>query len=136
VRPRRAAQLAGTGLVIRSAAGDATLRAPKTVLAEHLHEPFDLILLSCKAYDLDGAIASFAPAVGPRTAILPLLNGMRHLDVLDARFGSDRVLGGQCVIAATLDDKGAIVHLNRDHQLSFGARSGALSDRIAAITAQ
>ncbi len=58
---------------------------------------------------------------------------MRHLDVLDTRFGPDRVLGGQCVIAATLDDKGAIVHLNRDHQLSFGARTSALSDRIATI---
>jgi len=135
VRPRRAAELASAGLVIRSAAGDATLRAPPTVLAEHLGEPFDLVLLSCKAYDLDGAIASFAPAVGPRSAILPLLNGMRHLDVLDARFGPDRVLGGQCVIAATLDDNRAVIHLDRNHQLSFGERSGALSDRIAAIAA-
>jgi len=133
VRPRRAAELASDGLVIRSPAGDATLRAPQTMLAEHLREPFDLILLSCKAYDLDGAITSFAPAVGPQSAILPLLNGMRHLDVLDARFGPDRVLGGQCVIAVTLDDKRAIVHLNRDHQLSFGERDGAMSARVAAI---
>ncbi len=85
VRPRRAAQLAKTGLVIKSATGDTHLPHPPTVLAENLREPYDLILLSSKAYDLDGAIASFAPAVGPHTAILPLLNGMRHLDVLDAR---------------------------------------------------
>jgi 2-dehydropantoate 2-reductase len=136
VRPRRAAELANVGLVVKSAIGDATLRAPHTLTADVLREHFDLILLSCKAYDLDGAIASFAPAVGPQTAILPLLNGMRHLDVLDARFGRERVLGGQCAIAATLDDKHAIVHLNRDHQITFGERDGSASARVAAIAAQ
>jgi 2-dehydropantoate 2-reductase len=136
VRRRRAAELAAAGLVIRSPKGNVTLRNPPTVLAEDLHESYDVVLLSCKAYDLDGAIASFAPAVGPRTAILPLLNGMRHLDALDARFGRDRVLGGQCQIAVTLDENRAIVHLNDDHALSFGERDGALSDRIRAIAAE
>jgi len=133
VRPRRAAQLAATGLIIKSAAGDATLSRPPTVLAEHLATPFDLILLSCKAYDLAGAIVSFAPAVGPATAILPLLNGMRHIDLLVERFGAERVLGGQCIIAATLDETGAIRHLNQDHELTFGERGGGLSDRTRAI---
>ena len=64
-----------------------------------------MVLLSCKAFDLDDAIASFAPAVGPQTAILPLLNGMLHLDALDAKFGRERVLGGLCAIAATLDEQ-------------------------------
>jgi 2-dehydropantoate 2-reductase len=134
VRSRRAGELAKNGLVIKSAAGDFAAPVPPTILAENLHDPFDLILLSCKAYDLDGAITSFAPAVGAKTAILPLLNGMRHLDVLDERFGRDRVLGGQCLIAATLDENHAIVHLNKDHNLTFGERDGALSDRIRAIS--
>ena len=102
VRQRRAAELAKSGLVIKSAAGNLALPSPPMVLAERLSASFDLILLSCKAYDLDGAIASFAPAVGPGTAILPLLNGMRHLDILEARFGRGAVLGGLCYIAATL----------------------------------
>ncbi len=128
-------ELASTGLTIKSAAGNLTVPSPPTVLAEDARQPFDLILLSCKAYDLDGAIAAFAPAVGPNTAILPLLNGMRHLDVLDARFGRERVLGGQCYIAATLDQNRAIVHLNNDHELSFGERDGGRSARIEAISA-
>ncbi len=101
-------------------------------VAENLRESYDLVILSCKAYDLDDAIASFAPAVGPQTVILPLLNGMRHLDVLDARFGRDRVLGGQCFIAVALKD-GEIVHLVETHDLSFGERNGELSDRVQAI---
>src|SRR5882724_8143527 len=96
VRPLRRAQLAASGLSIRSPAGDVDLPAPRTATAETLRDPFDLILLSCKSYDLDGAVESFAPAVGPSTAILPLLNGMGHLDALDLRFGAERVLGGFC----------------------------------------
>jgi len=133
VRPRRAAQLAADGLVIRSRLGDAVLVSPPTVLADGIEAPFDLVLLSCKAYDLAAAIDAFAAAVGAQTAILPVLNGMRHLDALDARFGRERVLGGQCVIAATLDEAGRVVHLNEAHSLTFGERDGGMSERIRRI---
>jgi 2-dehydropantoate 2-reductase len=133
VRPGRAAQLAKIGLVVRSPHGDIHLPNPVTVQAQDLAAPYDLVILSCKAYDLDNAIESFAPAVGPQTAILPLLNGMSHLDTLDRRFGPDRVLGGQCVIGATLDEDGRILHLNETHGLTYGERGGAMSERIERI---
>src|SRR5712672_1908 len=133
VRPRRAAELARTGLVIRSQFGDIDLPAPPMVTADTLREPFDLALLSCKAYDLDGAMAAFAPAVGPQTVILPLLNGVRHLDILEGRFGANHVLGGQCLISAVLDPNGHIVHLSDSHTLSFGERDGLPSARVEAI---
>ena len=135
VRARRAAQLAKTGLVIRSPYGDADLPAPPTVAAETLCEHYDLILLSCKAYDLGSAMESFAPAVGPNTAILPMLNGMAHMDMLAARFGGGAVLGGQCVISTTLDGEGRILHLNDTHGLSFGECDGSISARAGAIAA-
>jgi 2-dehydropantoate 2-reductase len=134
VRPKRAVELARDGLVIKSPNGDVTLKNPPTVQADGLKETFDVILLSCKAFDLDDAIASFAPAVGAQTAIIPLLNGMRHMDVLDERFGKDRVLGGQCGIAATLDEHRHVVQLAPVFQsLSFGERDGTMSDRVRAI---
>jgi 2-dehydropantoate 2-reductase len=133
VRPRRAAELADAGLVIRSPHGDVTLRNPPALQADKLTDKFDLVLLSCKAFDLEDAINSFAPAVGSQTAIVPLLNGMRHLDVLDKRFGSERVLGGLCAIAATLNDKREIVQLQPMQSLSFGERDGKLSPRARAI---
>src|SRR5579862_665849 len=129
VRPKRAAQLAETGLVIQSPFGDATLPRPETVVKG----TYDLVLLSCKAYDLDGAIESMAPAVGTETAIVPLLNGMRHLDVLDQRFGAHRVLGGLAIAALTLDDAGHIVHLNKNQTITFGERDGGRSARARAI---
>ena len=133
VRPRRAAELADAGLVIRSPNGDVTLKSPPTAQADKLAEKFDVVLLSCKAFDLDGAIAALAPAVGPQTAIIPLLNGMLHLDVLDRKFGRERVLGGLCAIAATLNDKREVVQLNPMQSLNFGERDGKLSDRVRAI---
>ncbi|HEY4130701.1 MAG TPA: 2-dehydropantoate 2-reductase [Gemmatimonadaceae bacterium] len=134
VRPRRAAQLAKTGLVIKSPAyGDYHHPSPKTVQADALREHYDLILLSCKAYDLEDAINSFAPAVGPNTAILPVLNGMRHLEVLEQRFGAKAVMGGLAYIASNVDDEGQIVHLNSNHLICFGERDGSLSPRAQAV---
>jgi 2-dehydropantoate 2-reductase len=135
VRPARAQRLAATGLTIASPAGNITLKAPPTVLATELRNPFDAVILSCKAYDLDEAIESFAPAVGPNTAIVPLLNGMRHLDTLDARFGADRVLGGSCFISAKVEEGGTIAHLSDIHRLAFGERAGVPSRRVEAIAA-
>jgi 2-dehydropantoate 2-reductase len=135
VRGRRAAELAASGLVIQSPAGAVTLAQPPTVLAENLHLQYDLILLSCKAYDLDSAITSLAPAVGPETMILPMLNGMRHLDVLEQRFGPARVLGGLCVISSVLEPGGRVVHLNDLHLLIFGEREGGRSARVEAVAA-
>ncbi len=135
VRPKRAELLAKNGLVIKSPAGDVTLQKPPTVLAENLKTPFDVIILSCKAYDLDDAIASFAGAVGSNTAIIPFLNGMKHLDVLDAKFGIDRVMGGQCQVASTLDAEGVIHHLSPLQAMSFGERGAPKGDRAKRIEA-
>jgi 2-dehydropantoate 2-reductase len=136
VRPRRAALLAASGLNIKSPVGDVSIAAPPTVTADRIEAPFDMVLLSCKAYDLDSAMDDIVPAVGPATAIVPMLNGMKHLDALDARFGAARVLGGQCAIASTLAEDGTIVHMSPMHALGFGERDGTLSPRVHAIAEQ
>jgi 2-dehydropantoate 2-reductase len=120
-------------LTIASPAGNVSLRSPPTVLAAELRTRFDVVILSCKAYDLDGAIESFAPAVGPDTTVLPLLNGMRHLSALDARFGAGRVLGGSCFISARLDEGGQISHVSDFHRLAFGERAGGRSPRVESL---
>jgi 2-dehydropantoate 2-reductase len=109
---------------------------PPTVPADALKGSYDAILLSCKAFDLDGAMASFAPAVGPETVILPLLNGLAHLDRLGQRFAKKNVLGGQAAISLTLDGEGRILHLNDTLAISFGELGGAKTARIAALAAE
>ncbi|MCK1358689.1 2-dehydropantoate 2-reductase [Bradyrhizobium sp. 199] len=133
VRPRRAGELASAGLVIKSPNGDATLQNPPTVQADALRDKYGVVLLSCKAFDLDDAIQSFAAAVGLDTAIIPMLNGMKHLDTLDQKFGKERVLGGLCAIAATLNEKREVVQLQPMQSINYGERDGKLSDRVKAI---
>jgi 2-dehydropantoate 2-reductase len=133
VRERRAAQLAERGLAIESPLGNATVSAPQTVTSAASAAAFDIVLLTCKAYDLSSAIEAIAPFVAARTAVLPLLNGMAHLDALDARFGPDRVLGGLCKIAATLTAEGVVKHLNEVQQVVFGERDRSQSPRVAAL---
>ena len=137
VRPARAEKLAAHGLVVKSPLGDLHLPEPRTVTADRLARAgsFDLVFLSCKAYDLASALDDVAPAMGAGTAILPVLNGMAHLDVLDARFGAERVLGGCCAIAATLAPDGTIRHMSDVCSLTYGERDGGHSARIAAVDA-
>jgi len=135
VRPGRAAVLRDHGLVIESPDGAARLQPQLLLPGEGAPQPFDTVLLTCKAYDLEAAIATLAPYVGRGTAILPLLNGLLHLDRLEAAFGAERVLGGLCHISATLGAKGEIRHLDLPPRLMFGERAGGSSARIQAIAA-
>jgi 2-dehydropantoate 2-reductase len=135
VRAGRKAALDAGGLVVKSAAGDIALR-PKTLAAGSAAEPFDIVLLSCKSYDLASAIAAIAPLMAKDAAVVPLLNGLRHLDVLGDALGRERVMGGACYIGATLDGEGVVRHIGELQALSFGELSGERSARAAALLAQ
>ncbi len=133
VRPRKAQQLRDSGLVVKSATGDVYRRDIKII--EAVEKPYQLVILSCKAFDLPSAITAVKPAVDGGTTIFPLLNGLKHIDELQKKFGKDRVIGGMCIISATVDESGRIVHLNDQHTLKFGELNGDLSPRIKAIKA-
>jgi 2-dehydropantoate 2-reductase len=129
VRPARAQRLHSEGLRIVSPHGDLTLQ-PKTITAKELDGPFDIIFLSVKAPALDQAMDDMAPAVGPDTMIYPVLNGMRHLEILTRRFGEQPVLGGVCMVITDLDEQGRIVQLNPIQKLIYGERNGEITTRI------
>ena len=135
VRGPRAASLAEHGLKVESALGDFVVPV-KVATADRVGGPYDVVLLTAKHYDLDGAIAAIRPAVGPETAILPLLNGLVHLDRLDAAFGAGRVLGGVAYVGAVLQLDGSIRHVNRLSGIAFGERCGEISERARAIEAE
>jgi 2-dehydropantoate 2-reductase len=134
VRPRRAAQLREGGLQIVSPHGDVTLR-PQLVTADDIDAPYDAVLLGVKAYSLDAAIGDFTDAVGPETMIVPMLNGMRHVDILEERFGKEAVVGGVCKVATTVDPDGRIVQLAKFQDLAYGERDGSVSARMEELDA-
>ena len=111
VRPGRAAQLAANGLILRSPLGDVQVPV-RTVLRENAGPGWDAIILACKSYDLEDAIATIRP-IAPGALIVPQLNGLRHLDVLDTAFGAEAVAGGVAQIGVTMEADGTMRHLNR-----------------------
>jgi 2-dehydropantoate 2-reductase len=134
VRGARTAALSEHGLDVTSPLGD--FRVPVQVAtADRVGGPYDVVILTAKHYDLDAAIAAIRPCVGPNTAVLPLLNGLVHLDKLAAAFGPDNVLGGVAYVGATLGADGTIHHHNRLSGIAHGERGGGVSDRTRAIEA-
>lgn len=131
VRPRRATQL-GDGLTIVSKGQETRVPAKLIMRGESAGE-FDLILLAVKAYQLEAAIQDFGAYVSGRSMILPVLNGMKHVDILRARFGALHVIGGVAKIASTLDEQGRILDQADFHDLAYGEWNGERSARILAV---
>lgn len=135
VRGPRINALAEHGLKVESPLG--SFRVPvKVATADRLDGPYDVVLLTAKHYDLDSAIDAIRPAIGRNTAVLPLLNGLIHLDRLDAAFGAERVLGGVAYVGAVLLPDGSIRHINQLSGIAHGERRGGISERTRAIAAE
>jgi 2-dehydropantoate 2-reductase len=132
VRPKRREQIARDGLVIESPLGSAKFPV-KTVLAEELKPGYEMVLFTCKAYDLDSAIDAIAPAMDGKCAVLPQLNGMAHLERLDERFGRSQVMGGVAQINATLRADGTVAHMDKLGRIVFGERDKKPSARAQAL---
>lgn len=129
VRPGRAAQLRKTGLQIVSPNGDAAL-TPQLVTADTIPGAYEAVLLTVKAYSLDAALNDMAPAIGPDTMIIPVLNGMQHVDAIASRFGREKLIGGLCRIPAQLDDEGRVIQMGKFHDLAYGELDGSSTPRI------
>jgi 2-dehydropantoate 2-reductase len=134
VRRKRAEAIKNNGLQIVSPHGDVKLH-PKTIVADEISQPYDLILLGVKNYALSAAIDDFAAAVGPDTMILPFLNGMSHMDRLIGRFGKRAVLGGVCLVATEIDQEGRILQLAGFQKLIYGELDAAITKRLERVDA-
>src|SRR5580693_8068971 len=132
VRARRAEEIKEKGLQIVSPHGDLTLH-PKIIAADQIKASSDVILLGVKSYGLGSAMNDFASAVGPETMILPVLNGMRHMDLLIARFGKQAVLGGVCLVATEIDPQGRIQQLTNFQTISYGELNGESTPRLQKV---
>lgn len=136
VRPARAAQLKRDGLVIKTQDGGEVRTQVRTLQQGDLDGIYDVVMLCCKSYDLEGAMDAITPAIGEQSVIVPVLNGVRHIDALTQRFGPGRVLGGLTVINAALLPDGTIQQSQvRINITAIGELDGRVSSRCTAIKA-
>ena len=134
VRPAREAWLRREGLRITSPHGDATLH-PQLVIAGAIDKPFEVVLLTVKGFQLAAAIEDMAPAVGQETMILPVLNGMSHMDILAGRFSRQNLIGCAAKVATILEDDGQIAQLTPFQDFAYGELDGSQTPRILALDA-
>jgi 2-dehydropantoate 2-reductase len=132
VRPKRRGQIERDGLRIESPLGNAQINA-QTVLAEELRPGYDLVLFTCKAYDLDSAMDAIAPAMNGSCAVVPMLNGIAHLEKLAGRFGKPSVMGGTAQINVTLRRDGVVHHMDKLGRIVFGELDKSASPRSKAL---
>ncbi|WP_163579047.1 ketopantoate reductase family protein [Gracilibacillus saliphilus] len=138
VREKRAAQLQENGLKINSINGDDQVKNPVTVTDPKQAAPADIIVVSVKGYHLESVIDTLEKLVDAHTYILPILNGVKHYDVLTNHFGKEKVLGGLANIIATLDDKGHVKHTSKIDEIRFGPldeRQVKICEQLAEISA-
>ena len=128
VRARRAEQLA-QGLTLRTK-GEDTIVPVSVIVGADQGGSFDAILLAVKAYQLAAAIDDIRDRVSADTMIVPVLNGMQHIDTLRSRFGAQRVIGGFAQIVTSVDEEGRIVDQGAFHDLVYGEWDGTRSKRI------
>ena len=121
VRVPRAEALRQRGLVVRLPEG-VFERSVDVKVASELRADYDLVLLACKAYDLEAALDTVGPTVGPDTVVVPLLNGLSHLDMLDNRIGRAQVAGGTCHLSSTVESDGSVWQMSPTARIAFGPR--------------
>ncbi|WP_369789416.1 ketopantoate reductase family protein [Rouxiella sp. WC2420] len=135
VREKRAEALKKSGLRVEAKNESFTIQ-PKLVLASELNQTYDVIILTVKGFSLEAVLEEFAPAVGAQTLIIPVLNGMRHLEIIQQRFGKERALGGLCRINATLDEQGQVHQMTALNELIYGEVNGERSERATKLDAE
>ncbi len=122
VRPKRAEQLEENGLILHSVKGDYEvphLNIIQTGDTGNMPRA-DIVFLAVKGYHLEGTLPVLKELTEKGAKVLPVLNGIEHLDILKKELGEEAVIGGLVYIIATLDDKGHVVHTSDIHNLVFG----------------
>ena len=128
VRSKRKEILSINGLNIVSSLGNLSIK-PKTILSEELMPIYDVIIVTCKTYDLDQAILDLRPIKG-KGIIIPFLNGINHIEKLYKEFGSSNVMGGVAHISSNVNEQGTIEHFSEFKKLTFGNRNLINDDKI------
>ncbi|MFH0067631.1 ketopantoate reductase family protein [Peribacillus sp. NPDC056705] len=120
VRKNRAKQLKENGISITSPHGNYQFN--DLHITEDVNDivKVDLVILAVKGQHLQGTLPDLKVLVEKGAKVLPLLNGLEHVSILQDELGDEAVLGGSAFIIATLDEKGHVIHSNDNHDLIYG----------------
>jgi 2-dehydropantoate 2-reductase len=89
----------------------------------------DVVILSVKLWDTEGAARAIRPIVGPNTGVLSLQNGVVKDDILRGIFDPAQVMGGVCYVATHIARPGVIEQVGTMQRIVVGEYDGRVSDR-------
>ena len=90
----------------------------------------DIILLCVKTYDIESACKTIEPIMEQNTGVIPFLNGIGHIEIMQNILGKDNVLGGVAAISALIKEPGIIIHNSKMQMLKFGELNNNISSRV------
>jgi 2-dehydropantoate 2-reductase len=132
-RGERLRTLQEAGLRVRAPDGEFLIQPVQATDNPAEVGPVDLVLFCVKTYDVVPAAAQIGPLVGPQTALLPVQNGLEHIEQLRTLLGSHALLGGMALLNAHSLAPGVIERPGGPHRLELGELDGQASARCAAI---
>jgi len=128
-RGRHLSSITESGLRVDSIGGDFVVQPTKATDSPQSVGEVDCVIVATKAWQLTESIEQLKCLIGERTMILPLLNGIEHIDLLVNSFG-DRVLGGMCRISSFVAAPGHITHVAVKPVIVFGELNNEKSERV------
>lgn len=132
-RGQRLLALRESGLHVRSPEGEFAVHPVRTTSDPREVGPVDVVLFCVKTYDVPDAVARIAPLVGPQTAVLPIQNGVGHIEQLQRAVGQAAVLGGVAMLNAHSTVPNVFERPGGPHRLELGEIDGTLSPRCQAL---
>jgi 2-dehydropantoate 2-reductase len=121
------------GLSVDSIGGNFVVKPVKATDSPQSIGVVDVVILTVKSWQLEEAVVQMRSLVGENTAIIPLMNGVEHMETLVNAFGREHVLGGVCRISAFIAAAGHIKHVGIDPFIAFGELNRAASERVSKL---
>jgi 2-dehydropantoate 2-reductase len=125
VRPER---LPGYPAFLTMDRSSDTITAPAKAAVE-LTTPVDVLWIATKAYQLETALEAVRSLPG---CVIPLLNGVDHIEILSARFDRDRVLPATIAVEAERIAPGRFAQRSPFVNLNLAARAEPLLGGLVA----
>jgi 2-dehydropantoate 2-reductase len=120
------------GLILESQKFGKLVTHPESV--QRLEEPTDILFVTTKAVHLDAAMENISPSAVKSCVIIPLLNGLEHVERIRKKLGK-RVAAGSIRIESKVLSPGRISHTSPFTIVKIASDKDVSRDKLAEIAA-
>lgn len=127
----RASRINSGGISIEGISGEWQVKPRSTIDAKEIGEA-DLVIICVKSYDTRQAALAAKPAIGAKTRVLTLQNGIGNVEIISEVVGAEKVIGGVTNLGATLIEPGKVRHAGKGETI-IGRIDGKIPAEMRSI---